>query len=349
MQNETASILLAHAQKYPGMHPVDAVKLLYQNEFGSGHMIPDEMTCLLRIMEERKLLPSEKRAPEKIGGGLARLYLQEANRLELASRSIARMFMLAAQRGKGSLASFTEKLWTLRALTARGDMPFGPDALDEYLHGYFAKGCPAVSHSEDYRRLYAPAYRLIGARFGRLLPVVSRVDVLLRTQKRVVVALDGRCASGKSSAAALLARVWDAPVVHMDDFFLPNELRTPERLAEPGGNVHYERFHEEVLAPLRAGRAFSYRIFDCKTRDYAGKRHIAASPVVIVEGAYSLHPSFGEYADAAFFFDIDPRVQLERIRRRDGEAALPMFRERWIPMENRYIETYHIDRKERID
>ena len=32
----------------------------------------------------------------------------------------------------------------------------------------------------------------------------------------------------------------------MDDFFLPMELRTAERLEEPGGNVHYERFSAEV-------------------------------------------------------------------------------------------------------
>ena len=40
------SILLAHARRYPLMEPRDAVKLIYQSEFGGGHLIRDESACL---------------------------------------------------------------------------------------------------------------------------------------------------------------------------------------------------------------------------------------------------------------------------------------------------------------
>ena len=49
----------------------------------------------------------------------------------------------------------------------------------------------------------------------------------------------------------------------MDDFFLPFELRTAERLKEPGGNVHYERFIDEVVSKLSAGEPFEYGVFRC--------------------------------------------------------------------------------------
>ena len=54
-----------------------------------------------------------------------------------------------------------------------------------------------------------------------------------------LLAIDGRCGSGKSTLAAHMAQVFGCPVFHMDDFFLPPELRTPERLAQPGENVHH--------------------------------------------------------------------------------------------------------------
>ena len=43
---ELKAILIAHAKRYPPMQPQDAVKLIYQNEFGGGHLIRDEEACL---------------------------------------------------------------------------------------------------------------------------------------------------------------------------------------------------------------------------------------------------------------------------------------------------------------
>ena len=88
---------------------------------------------------------------------------------------------------------------------------------------------------------------------------------LLQEKDRVLVAVDGHCTAGKTTLAAELAKEYDCNVFHMDDFFLRPEQRTPERYAQVGGNVDYERFQEEVLLPLKEGKAFSYRPFDCKS------------------------------------------------------------------------------------
>ena len=128
-----------------------------------------------------------------------------------------------------------------------------------------------------------------------------------------VIAMDGRAAAGKTTLAEELAVTLGGAVVHMDDFFLPGELRTPERLAAPGGNVHAERFAEEVLPYLRRGEAFRYRRFDCHRMDYNGWVEIPTVPVIIVEGAYSQHPRFGGYADLTVFCDIAPEEQKRRI------------------------------------
>lgn len=160
--------------------------------------------------------------------------------------------------------------------------------------------------------------------------------------ERKIIAIDGRCASGKTTLAQELGAYLGAGIVHMDDFFLPAWLRTPERLSQPGGNVHYERFLEEVMPALRKSQAFFYRKFDCSAMQLTKTVEVAASPYRIVEGAYSQHPAFSDYADIRIFCDIEPEWQLSRILERNGEEALRVFKERWIPMEEQYFREYEI-------
>ena len=178
-----------------------------------------------------------------------------------------------------------------------------------------------------------------------LLPLKNRLTQLLQSKNRVVAAFDGRSAAGKSSAAEWLAVQLGGEVIHMDDFFLPLELRTLERLAEPGGNVHRERFETEVLQGLVSGEVFRYRRFDCSVMDYGESVSAGDKRLIIIEGAYSLHPSFGNYYDLAVFFDIDPEEQKSRILRRDGPGKLVAFTQRWIPMEERYISAFDIENR----
>ena len=79
----------------------------------------------------------------------------------------------------------------------------------------------------------------------------------------LVIGIAGGSASGKSTLRGALAKGLDATLVHMDDFFLPMELRTPKRFAQPGGNVHWERVLAEVLQPLREGKSLEYGVFNC--------------------------------------------------------------------------------------
>lgn len=158
-----------------------------------------------------------------------------------------------------------------------------------------------------------------------------------RSGGRVTVGVDGRCGTGKSTLAAALAARFHAPIVRMDDFFLPDGLRTPARLAEPGGNVHYERFLAEVAPFLRTGDAFSYGVFDCGARRVTHRASIPAGALVIVEGAYAFHPRFGAPYDVRAFVTADPAAQRLRLRERSGEAMLTRFLNEWIPMEERYF------------
>ena len=118
--------------------------------------------------------------------------------------------------------------------------------------------------------------------------VKMQIDFLLKEKDFVIVTIDGKCTSGKTTLAAKLAEVYDCNMFHMDDFFLRPEQRTRSRFAEVGGNVDYERFHEEVLLPLLIGRAFSYRPFDCKTFTLSDQVSVPVKKLNIIEGSYSM-------------------------------------------------------------
>lgn len=161
--------------------------------------------------------------------------------------------------------------------------------------------------------------------------------------KERVIAIDGRCAAGKTTLAGWLAGELGGDVIHMDDFFLPPELRTIDRRREPGGNVHYERFLTEVIPNLRNDRGFSYQRFDCSCMALGEWLPVQNDSFVFVEGAYSCHPVLGEYMDRKVFLDIDCGQQRERILRRNGEERLQVFLQKWIPLEEAYFQAFSIE------
>ena len=171
--------------------------------------------------------------------------------------------------------------------------------------------------------------------------VKKQIDMLLEEKDFAVVAIDGKCTSGKTTLASKLAEIYDCNVFHMDDFFLRPEQRTPERFAEAGGNVDYERFLDEVLLPLQARHPFSYRPFDCKTFTLSQEVAVPVKKLTIIEGSYSMHPYFGEPYDLKILLTVDTQTQQERILGRPAHLR-QRFLETWIPMENQYLEAFQI-------
>ncbi len=163
------------------------------------------------------------------------------------------------------------------------------------------------------------------------------IDRRLKEQERVAVALEGGAASGKTTLAAQLSAHYGAPVIAMDDFFLPPALRTPERYSLPGGNIDFERFNAQVAAPLREGRAFSYPVYDCHADRMAGEKRVPLCPLVLVEGVYSLHPAYRDIYGLRLFLRTAPETQDARLRAR-GEEMYRRFQALWLPLEKRYFD-----------
>lgn len=185
---------------------------------------------------------------------------------------------------------------------------------------------------------------------GDLVPeaVCKAIDLMLdKTEmtEQVNVAIDGVCGGGKSTLGQALAERYGCNLFHMDDFFLRPEQRTPERYAQPGGNVDYERFRAEVLEHLNDKDGLTYRPFDCSRMELDVPRTVPYSRLNIIEGSYSCHPYFGDIYQVRFFVELSPEEQKARIRARNGEEKYRRFVNEWIPMENSYFETYRIREK----
>ncbi len=163
------------------------------------------------------------------------------------------------------------------------------------------------------------------------------------SKQPVRLAIDGRCGSGKTTLAKVLQDKSGAAVVHMDDFFLRPQQRTPERFAEPGGNVDRERVLEEVLVPLKENRPVVYRPYDAHRPAMLEPVHLEPSPITIIEGSYSCHPALWDYYDARVFLDVEPEEQLRRIEARSGPEKLEAFKFRWIPLEESYFHAFPLE------
>lgn len=173
-------------------------------------------------------------------------------------------------------------------------------------------------------------------------PICQEIDrLLVSSQSPVIIAIDGVCGGGKTTLGEWLTTQYDCNLFHMDDFFLRKEQRTAERYAQPGGNLDYERFYEEILNPVLAGKECIYRKFNCSTFTLGEANRIAWKRLNIIEGSYSQHPYFGNSYQLRVFLDLSPEEQYTRLMNRVPEK-INRFVEEWIPLENQYFEAYGI-------
>lgn len=329
---EFQAVLEAHLSKYPWMEPQDCGKLAYQNALGPAHLLShrERFSRLLRDEWEAVDDGGPSQPPESIGNGLCRFPLTKTEDLEAATPLLARLCLLTAERGMGAMSQLMENLACLERVKLPG--------MSEWLTQYRGQGCPAIHHSPAYRAAYRPHYRLLRVEYAGYFPALLQIAKRVREGASAVVAIDGRCGSGKTQLAELIHTLFPCNLIHMDDYYLPPQSRTQGWERRPGGNMDFDRMLGEVLDPLRAGNPAVYRPFDCQTGQYGPKKLLPPLPLTVVEGSYSQHPRLAARYDMRIFLTCAKRVQMCRLKRREGGHFL-VFERRWIPMEENYIRS----------
>lgn len=346
---ELKQVLQDYAARYPEGEVCDVVKLLYQNEFGALHTAQDPAACLTHLREElaRGGAPASgalRRRVLSIGNGRCRVPFAGFARDDASVRLLWRMIISGARRD-GDVKSLSRKLDLLLRLCEQAQVPFSVQETKMFLARYRVDGCPPLSHSDAYRAHYAPHYCVVEEADVVFWDVLLRVQELYERGERAVIALEGRCASGKSTLGARIGALFGAYVFHTDDYFLPSYIRTPSRMTQPGGNFHYERMAGEIIEPLRAGADIDFRPYRCEA-DYLGPPvHVSAPKLAVVEGAYATHPFFGKYWDLSVFVSAPYEKRLARLRAREGETGVFPFIDRWIPFEESYFAEFGIEKR----
>lgn len=319
--------LIEEELKKGGVETTDILKFIFQNEFGPGHTIDDPSAVKMRLETEMENIEGSINEPlyTELGNGYVRLNLKRLKAEDMDGDFISKLAILSSNR-PGTREGFENKVKDISDLIP----------LDEELKSWIADGEKLFSHSESYKSENDPHYIVINKKYVEMWCLLMKLRNL-KNKFSVYVGIDGRCGSGKSLIADELSFIFDGQVIRMDDFFLPFELRSDERLKEPGGNVHYERFKKEVKEPLLRGSNSCYGVFSCKTMSINSDNLILNKGYIFVEGSYSLREDLRNLFDLKVFMDVDSDTQLSRIESRNGTEALENFKNKWIPLEERYF------------
>lgn len=153
-------------------------------------------------------------------------------------------------------------------------------------------------------------------------PVLELIATARPSRGFTFVGIGGHGAAGKSTLAGMIE---GAQLVSTDEFW-------------DGDGFDLERLRREVFDPLLDGRSARYDAWDWERRRPGGSRAIDPVGVVVVEGVCALHRMFRTDYDVRVWVEAPAALRLARGVARDGEAARTTWVERWMPMEDRYVE-----------
>jgi uridine kinase len=145
-----------------------------------------------------------------------------------------------------------------------------------------------------------------------------------------LVAIDGPSGAGKTSFADRLARELGAPVVHTDDLLDGWDDQF----------TFWARLEEQVLDPLRHGRAAVYERYLWHRGRFGGKPvTVQPAPVVLLEGVTSARRVIRPELSLVVFVQAPPGLRLARALRREGgdDVAFRAYLERWRSAEDRHF------------
>ena len=300
------------------LHPYgtrqDLYKLIVQACLGNGHLMTSPEDSFQALQKEKRI--AGKDSLQEIGNGFMRVPLSYMKEEDLLLWN--ELFIESAKK-RSTRRIFDQALKT---------------------YGFIDQGI--VSHSQEYKEHYDPHYRVFRKEYVDYFDVFKVVLQALREHR--VISIDGPCASGKTTIGKLLSSFLECPCIHMDDYFLQAYQRTPQRQEEPGGNIDYERFHQEINEAWNQKEPIHMRSYDCSSQKLRKEVILEESPILIIEGSYAHHPFLDDMNAFKIFMDIDPASQIERLQKRSLDR-LDDFVQKWIPMETKYFEAFSIKEK----
>ncbi|MEO6711329.1 MAG: HAD-IA family hydrolase [Planctomycetota bacterium] len=147
------------------------------------------------------------------------------------------------------------------------------------------------------------------------------------------VRASGKTLFARDAARLLQARGRTAVVVALEEYRRAAAVGAAQDsnvLEYVQRNFDFERMIDELLVPHRAGQPARR----------ANGDPIAAESLVIVEGAFLLHPRIRLALDRVLHLDLEEKQALSRIAARGGAEALIELRKGFLPLQHEFLKAF---------
>lgn len=300
------SFVQRNINKYPLMEKLDIYKLIFQVNFLVGHLV--DYGNVSKYLDEELL---------NCNNDLSKDLLYEYISDDVVRVNIIPFLKLYSKEYLIDLFYQTSKL----PIKDNFNEDVKKFALEDIYNKYLDR---APSHSDKYRNNYYPHYRVVAS--SLLKPEVKAAKLQsfiesIRNDQLQIIALEGRCGSGKSTISKMLENV---TVIELDDHF--DSLNDPINL----------EYLEELLSNLKVGDTINEKCYDCHRGNFYYKEKVINN-VVVLEGVYGYLPRLRKYINYLGYVVIDSKLQLERIKNRSNFKD---FIEKWIPREEEYFSKF---------
>lgn len=153
--------------RYPLMEISDFYKLAYQAAMGSGHAVKSPENAWKALCSEISSLEKGPLEPalDPISENILRINLRPFLEKKLDINNLFDAFIRTANEYRGNFIHLEKYLMQIMDIIIKGNLRPKEIEADDYFSNKKLQGYPPVHHSEKYRKLYKPAYRVIAEKF----------------------------------------------------------------------------------------------------------------------------------------------------------------------------------------
>jgi hypothetical protein len=164
-----SQLLVCHNARYPQMQMQDLYKLLHQAALGSEHAVHDEQAA--RDWLERELAEMGAGSddplldPITVDGQILRVHLRPYLKAGKNPEILLQAFIQTANEWRGTLDTLKEHAAAVLELAHSESFQFSSLKFMDFFAKMESQDFPACHHSEIYKRLYRPAYRVVNRQY----------------------------------------------------------------------------------------------------------------------------------------------------------------------------------------
>lgn len=162
------SIVSKQIERYPGMLVQDLYKLVYQGVMGSGHAVTSVADAEKWLSDELLSMGEcrdDEVAVERLSSNMVRVNLRPFVESRGDTAALLDGFIRTGREYSGNISNLILVWKTVAGIQNL----FSLSEMTSFITGQEDAGFPATHHSQIYRELYRPAYRVVAEKILLLL------------------------------------------------------------------------------------------------------------------------------------------------------------------------------------